>query len=625
MKKKLFVFLFMLLFPSLVCAATPADTIYTWGYGDILAKALHGVADVVGSGGFETIFKIFLALSLFSSFISLIFSIGRRVDYFSVFKMWIFGSMVFTLLFTVKIPVAVEDVSGFSQVVNNVPWLIGKPLAFFSQIEEKMGEIVEQAFFPTTSFIGYNQLGPITPLAMVAGEVQATMPVDPYLYKSINNYVKDCVIPDILDGSKSLITLQSSHTLWTDLGNTNPARFTVIYDSSNPDGTVYDCPSAYGVLDSRVKVYAANDGLDVLSNSLGFISSSIVASSLGLANDYFMSYSASAQDAILQGIAINQMKSGYREWAIAAGVNPDALSYSLSTATEQLKQTSLAKAITGAKYLPMAKGVGTAFFVAMLPFMIVISLFSGPRAFKVVLTVYVWFLLWHIGEVVLNAFLLTSAQNQLSAIAAGGPTLMSAANVAAASQDKIIAFSSFYWLIPTISFGLASGAAYAFSSVASGIMGAASGAAAAGAAEAAKGSASFGNLAYGNVSSNNIDWLHRENMGTETRMDLLNYSMNGRRSISTAFANRMNSGGTFKEQIANQSVSAFGLPGIPGKDKFIDGEAVFGNKGVTIHGKTAGGWNVDGLIDKNGLFTGIMKTGNREVQYDHGTPIKEKV
>ncbi|WP_022846836.1 conjugal transfer protein TraG N-terminal domain-containing protein [Desulfurobacterium sp. TC5-1] len=622
MKRKNILF-FVLLLVAVPHTAMAVDTIYTWGYGDLIAEALRGVISVVGSGDFHSLFKVFMGLAVFSSVFSVLFSIGKRVDYFSIFKVGIVGSIVFSLLIQIRVPVAVEDlVNGSNEIINNVPWIIARPLALFTQTEKVLGGVAERSFLPfSAADLSYNNVGPIAPLAVVASEVQATRPVDPYIYKSVNNYVEDCVIPDILDGTKSLTNLQTSTTLWTELGGTNPARFTVIYDASDPEGTVYSCDSAYGILTGQLNTYVNTDALDVLSKSIGFLSAAKIASVLGIANDYFMNYSTTAQDAILQGIAINQMKDGYREWAIAAGVNPDALAYSLSTATEQLKQTSLAKAITGAKFLPMAKGVATAFFVAMLPFVLLVGIFGGEKVFKTIFVVYAWFLLWHIGEVVLNAFILNSARDYLSAIANGGFTLLNSAGVAAAAQDKIIAFSSFYWLIPTVSFGLAAGSAYAFTNVASGLMGMAAGAAERGAGEAARGSASFGNVAYNNVSSNNVDWLHRENMGFENRLEAGSMNVNGRQSFNTPWHSWVSEGGEKTTKLAGHYAWEAGLGklGSLSTERFIDGYATrTANGGMKISGMTETGKVINGAVDRNGNFTGTISDGRGFEKYDKG-------
>ena len=201
--------IFLLLFPFI---AFSADTIYAWGYGDILAHILESITVLFQTEDFVGLFKIFLTVGLVLVILSYLGN--RNQDPFFLIKFYAFTMLVWYLLLSpVRTTVYIEDLQNpnYSTTVTDVPYILAKALSYFSRFERVLADKMETVFAVPTD-LKYSNSGFLTAFGVMSNANSHKI-VTPYLYLSVNNYIEDCVFPDILDGSKNVQALARSNDL----------------------------------------------------------------------------------------------------------------------------------------------------------------------------------------------------------------------------------------------------------------------------------------------------------------------------------------------------------------------------------------------------------------------------
>jgi len=491
-----------------------SETVYAWGYGDILAEALHGIKRLFATGELTSAFKIFLALSLFLGALSYFFSNNR--DPLTLLKIYLIASLVYTLGFTAKTTVVVEDLRrpANNEVIEDVPWLPAFLLSFSSKFEKAIGEAFETAF-SVPSELSYSQSGFFSGLGAIWVSSQHIV-IDPYLYRSVNEYIIDCVVPDILDGSKDLNQLVVSQNLWQDLGGTSPARTTKVYSSTNKQGELMTCPDAYSEITSRLQEYIQNRGLEIVGSALGGFGIDKLNQLIGAASTYFFNVSYDAQNFLLQAIAMNHMSEAYQRWAAVNGISGDMFNYGLAKSERQLQSQMAISGILGSKYIPVIKGILVVVIASLLPLflLLLITPLGKKTAIGLFITVF-WLALWRIGDVIVNMIVSIKAKDVLLTASGGdGYTLLVKPVVDYQTIDYINMVGSFYWAIPTVALLVASGlSVYVFSSLAGRL-----GSSVQASAGAASGELTTGNVSSGNVSLNNRDFSYDTYFGVNNNV-----------------------------------------------------------------------------------------------------------
>ena len=455
-----------ILFPFLTFGA---ETIYTWGYGDILGHILESITALFQTDDFAGLFKIFLTVGIVLVLLSYL---GNRTqDPFFLIKFYAFTMLIWYLTLApsvVRTTVYIEDLQNpsYSRTVTDVPYVIAKVLSWFSKFEKVVADKMETVF-SVPDDLKYSNTGFLTAFGTMANANSHKI-VDPYLYLSVNNYIEDCVFPDILDGSKDVQTLAKSNDLWTDLGNTNPARTTKYYNNSNPDGTILDCQTAYSNITSDLNNYINTTGFQTLSNIIGGFSSTVINNILGTASDYYLNYSVTGQGYLQQAVAMNMFSEAFQNFAKVNGISTSGLALGVAKAEETARYNMVLSGVLGAKYIPIIKGILTVLIVGLIP---ILTLLLVTPMFKRVLIgflmIFGWLSLWHIGEVLINAIINVKASGYISTLADGNYNLLIKGAVDSTVLDYINTVASFYWAIPTIAFLIASGfSVYAMNSLA---------------------------------------------------------------------------------------------------------------------------------------------------------------
>ncbi len=356
MLKKLIV---LLLFLSIHLFA--AETVYAWGYGDLLVETLKAVKYMFSIGEFRDFWKIAVLISMISAVLMML---TPNPDFLKLPKIFIFTMGIYALFVTAKIDVYVDDKADNtnSGVVTQVPWAVGYPLALFSALEYRIGATYETAT-SIPNGMKYSDSGFMTPIS-IFNQATSHKIVTPFLYQNLDNYIMECVMPDIENGYKDYRTLISNDNVWSYLGNTSPAIF-MLYNDQDNNTSLKTCTEVYSSLNSLLTAYVgtSGEGMEYLGKSLGMLSSSAVSSKLGIANQYLSNSSKNASQLLLQTTAINMFSETFRSYAAMNGASVENAAFHSASAGQAASTQMVVSGILGSKYIPIMKGVLTAIIV----------------------------------------------------------------------------------------------------------------------------------------------------------------------------------------------------------------------------------------------------------------------
>jgi len=489
-----------------------AETLYSWGYGDILGETLRAIKFVFASGVFLDSWKFVLALSLIS--VALYASFTKNDAYLKLPILFFFSMGVWTLFSVAKIDIYIDDRSNpnNNSLIPAVPWAVGYPIAKFSQLENEFGLTLEYIFsIPET--IGYSQSGFLTPLNVLNSANNHKI-IDPNLYLNVHNYILECVMPDIESGYKNYRDLVESDSLWSYLGGTNPAFF-AMYRNLDGSQELKSCTQFYNDLSAYLNTYITTSGINSLANNLGIVGATEVSNILGVSSQWITGTTQSATATLLQTISMNTFSDSFSQYSSLNGMSSDASAYYLAKAETMASSGMIASGWLAGKYLPALKGILISIVVALTPFLPLILV--TPIGFKALVGYFLmlsWLALWHIGEVVLNFIISIKAQGYLSEITGGVYNFQIKGVVDSSIVDYINMASSMYWIVPTIATLLVSGFSWL---TLAGIASSASREAHQGASIASRemgaGSLSFGTASYNSMNANSMSYANSVGLG----------------------------------------------------------------------------------------------------------------
>lgn len=493
--RKYFLF-FILLSHTLLLSA---ETVYVWGYGDILGEALQSIKYVFASGAFLDSWKAVIALTLVT--VSLFSAISREPTAFLKMPVfWFLSAGVWTLFVVANVDIYIEDKTNpnNNRTVTHVPFGVGYFLAKFSQIELEMGTVME-TMFSVPNDLSFTQSGLIYG-ASIFKNASSHRILDPNLSSDVEGYIIECVMPDLLDGYKSYDALIKSDELWIYLGDTNPARFVYVHNAAG-EQNMTNCINAYNTITGKLNTYIPGQAMQSLDKLFGTQNVATIEQKLGIVNSYYFNSSKDARNRLLQYTTMNNFEKTYN--AYRASGSADLASAQAQSIAQTNMQT---QASMGEKYIPIFKGILTVIVAALTP--ILVLLMITPIGFNVAkgyLMTLIWLSAWHIGDVVLN-FIINVKMQSLVVKTAGEYTYATKAIVDSSVLDYIEMAGSMYWMIPTIAGLLVGGFSWlAVQSFSQGMSSIPNSAGSSAAGTTALGNVSMGNVSYDTLSGNKID------------------------------------------------------------------------------------------------------------------------
>ncbi|MFZ8784464.1 conjugal transfer protein TraG N-terminal domain-containing protein [Thermocrinis sp.] len=491
-------------------------TVYAWGYGDSMANALRGVALLFGHDEEEGDFGVFYGVAKIAALLGFIavllayFSARATVDPLRIVKFYVVLIGVVSLFFGVSAKVQVQDEAlNQTYVVRNVPYPVAYVLAFITQLEDVIAKEVDSAFGVGVHYCGSQKMG-IFACSQIMAQAMDMRVVDPYLYLNLTNFFQDCVFTNILDGTLDAHTLETSNDLYGLIfSNLHPARFTVLYGQGRCSypcnapcggGCSMSCVDAGAYLRTTLSQWVNAHGLNAISAAVG---QTVLADLLNTVPSNIMRVRQTGTGFLMQAVLMNQFKETYRSWAASQGMG----------LTEQglFTKGQIEKA-TAHRYLPLINGILHVLFASLIPVLVIFMLTPLMKgAIMLAFTFGLWMIVWRFAEAVVNGVFYSKLTGNFYNFLDQqqedwGLNLFNAPVISALLVDHISLAGSLYWLVPTVSFMIASLGGYAFHSFATGLGGVVQGTAQASAGDVARGSFNAGQVNYRNVSSGNMQF-----------------------------------------------------------------------------------------------------------------------
>lgn len=522
--------------PGLAIAETmtPASgdtwTFYGYGNGYALAQILEAIkrlTDPDSNPGFRNL-ALFLAMA---GFLAMCFTgiLGGSLQKVAMY----FAGMILTvyMLFSLKVDILIEDMvwdgvgsPQFIQRIEGVPAAIGLPAVVISEIGMWATNGIETNFTtPNFENLRISEGAPIGMAASMLNDMKKIRLTDPYLRSSIQSFMNDCALPNIFSGKISPVTLITSQNAWGVLGNNlNRAVYTVVYDSTDPNGGMQACDEAYASIDNRLQT-AAPALLNGMREASPFwlqqAAGSTALAQAALDDSFRWASGGSAvQDAtgLATQAAIAEMYSGTYEYAaMATGSNELISALNMEQARRAQQSGWYSTAILFRDMAGYFFAILQAFVIGLAPIVFAAVLVPGlgkkmGTSYAQVMT---WLILWWPGLAIVNYIMMLYFQGQTAGYLADGLTM---ANMSAVSEmsDKMVMASGFMsTLVPAIMWGLVSGSGYAFTSVLDRASGSQQAATAAN--NMSTGAASAGQVSMNNANMNAHQTSHRYSSGEE--------------------------------------------------------------------------------------------------------------
>jgi len=539
MLKKTIVYAFLLLLlPSGALAASEITldgndwTFYAYGNAFVIVQILTAITRIVTSAGFlDVTMGLALAGFILSGVTGLLRGQGTKIaGYFTGLIISIY------MLFSVTVDIYVEEmvlnaesVAGaghYGELVEGVPAAVGLPVALVSELGMWVTDALETNFVDPKG-MGVPLMSEGVPFGSSAGMVRDLNNVkikDPDLRHNFYQYFRDCSMPKIANGEISGETLVNSTDIWTDIQVNSPSIFTSFRGVSAYNG-VMSCEDATTHISDRLAVINPTLIDQVVGGSGSLLALADASTVNTLLTFSVADAAADATASAAQVGLIDLFKGAHRYAAMATGSNEVMMSLNIEHARRSQKGGWYATAILFQDMAGYFYAILQAFVVGLAPVIVMIMLLPGIGA-KVASSygkVLIWLMLWAPGLAITNFILVTNYQAQMSNVwdgVNGGPAMAGGINLAnqglisAYTDNMLMACAFMSTLVPTIMWGIISGAGMVFASA----LDRASGAnyAAQGAGAAMAGNANLGEQRINNTSMNNNVTTERNGAGYDT-------------------------------------------------------------------------------------------------------------
>jgi conjugal transfer mating pair stabilization protein TraG len=233
--------------------------IFAYQNSDSLFGIFNASAAMMGSNGYQNSIAIVAIIGFFAAFFAYAFQPQLLIGW-----KWL-GTVVLVtgILVVPRVTVGIVDKTGGSpvQVVDNVPFGAAVLGSVTSRVGNTLTELFETAFqfLPGSAGLpaelAYRGHG----LAFGDRLIRDTRTVvlqDPAARTDLINFVNNCTLYDLIDGTLSPAAFSASDNVWPLMGTPNPARFTPVTTAAGTYSNM-TCPDAYRNLDGRMPTQIA--------------------------------------------------------------------------------------------------------------------------------------------------------------------------------------------------------------------------------------------------------------------------------------------------------------------------------------------------------------------------------
>ncbi|MDP1693708.1 MAG: conjugal transfer protein TraG N-terminal domain-containing protein [Burkholderiaceae bacterium] len=342
--------------------------------------------------------------------------------------------LVFSILIVPRVTVGIVDKTGGSavKVVANVPFGVAMLGSVTSTIGHTLTGLFETAFqvIPGVgglpSELTYEKNGLMFGNRLIRDTGNVVFQ-DPNFRTDLINYIHNCTMYDLIDGTVEPGTFSSSDDVWALMGTPNPARFTTV-SAGGGATTVDTCPNVYTNLNGRLPAQITRiQGKLAFQLNPTLPSATAAAAIAGQIQQAYVKNSiataaATAADLIRQNAVLNAIND--TSSIIGQKVNDPAsmvLAVGRAQAVAQQNATWLNYGKVAEQSLPVFRNVIEAITYALFPLFVLLLLLTSGRetmvAFKGYAAILIWIQLWPPLYAVLNYMASIYAAYDLAAAA----------------------------------------------------------------------------------------------------------------------------------------------------------------------------------------------------------------
>lgn len=404
--------------------------IYAYQNADSLFGIFNAAAAIHGSGDYMAA----VAAVAFCGFIAALVAYAFAPEKLQGWKWLATVLLVFSVLIVPRVTVGVVDKTGGSavKVVANVPFGVAFLGSVTSTVGHTLTGLFETAFqvIPGVgalpSELSYEKNGLMFGNRLIR-ETGGVAFQDPNFRTDLVNFIHNCTMYDLIDGTVDPGTFSSSDDVWALMASPNPARFTTL-TSAGGSITVDTCPNAYTNLNGRLPAQ-----LTRIQGKLAFqlnptlpaaAANSAIAGQIQQAylKNNIATAAATAADLIRQNAVLNAINDTSN--IIGQKVNdPAAMVLAVGRAQSVAQQNAawLNAGKVAEQALPVFRNVIEAITYALFPLLVLLMLLTSGRetmlAFKGYAAVLIWIQLWPPLYAVLNYMASIYAAYDLAAAA----------------------------------------------------------------------------------------------------------------------------------------------------------------------------------------------------------------
>ena len=404
--------------------------IFAYQNADSLYGIFNAVAAIRGSGTYLSA----VAGVAFCGFIAALLAYAFAPQKLQGWQWLASVVLVYSILFVPRVTVGIVDKTGGTpvKVVDNVPFGI----AFFGGITSTVGNTITELFETAFQVIPGNAHLPSELTYQKNGllfgnrlirETGSVVFQDPNFRTDLINFIHNCTMYDLIDGTVDPIAFSRSDDVWSMMGSPNPARFTTLTGSGG-SVTTDTCPNAYNDLAARLPAQ-----INLIQGKLAFqlnptlpaaTASSVIAGQIQQAyiKNNIANAAAAVADIIRQNAVINAINDTGK--IIGQKINDPASMVLAVGRAQALAQTNAAWINNGKiaeQALPVVRNVVEALAYALFPLVVLLLFLTSGRetmmALKNYLGVLIWIQLWPPLYAILNYMASIYAASELSAAA----------------------------------------------------------------------------------------------------------------------------------------------------------------------------------------------------------------
>ncbi|MEY0599562.1 conjugal transfer mating-pair stabilization protein TraG [Providencia alcalifaciens] len=354
------------------------DTVYVLGGGEYMMQVFNGVAAIVGSSSWESMFRIALLISAASFFVVYL----RGHDPKEVIKFAAYIILVSSVLLGPKRSVQIIDRTDPTGVylVDNVPLGLAAPAHMISSIGTSLTELYESIFHMPDS-LSYSKTGMLFGANLV-GNVSDVMSTDGDIAELMSLYTKNCVIGDILINHKySFQELMNSRDPYTLIfQKPSPLRGVMV-----PEGNKKAQPAGFWTCEDLAKrVLMPAIGADTQTGGETWAytvrrifggrpdANVLFSAMLGDSYNYYYSGSETASQLMRNSVVMNALKQGIGGYSAQSGDTASLVNLASTSSYNKMRLSWATSTTVGTSFTPLLYTILFSLIVALFPIFILL-------------------------------------------------------------------------------------------------------------------------------------------------------------------------------------------------------------------------------------------------------------